>query len=352
MTIINGLQTQSGESLVLSGGATKAFYFHLGVLKVLDLQSVTSIVGSSAGAVLGTFIASGASIEQVIDMMQQDEVYLPEMDTWVKTLTSSMLFRPRLKSLFRQGLHTGFQSLRSLTALPQAIHRDVLADIIDSIVTSQNQASSFFTAELLEEMLMGLLPQQNFDGLEKDLYVIATDLDSGRRAIFNASVDDIDDDNRLITGATLPQAIRASAAVPGLFEPVKIKGRYYVDGEIKRTLSADIGLQLADTVIVSHTYQPLERANYRTINDLGWWSILKQSAYIVFSERIKIWEQLYQDKYPNKKIILIAPDPDDEAFFLAPQFSFRKEVQNQLIESGERAAYHALERYNLTPDAL
>jgi predicted acylesterase/phospholipase RssA len=49
MSALDSLEKREGIALVLSGGATKSFYFHLGVLKVLHPHHISSIVGSSAG---------------------------------------------------------------------------------------------------------------------------------------------------------------------------------------------------------------------------------------------------------------------------------------------------------------
>jgi NTE family protein len=348
MLALDQLEKKQGTALVLSGGATKAFYFHLGVLKALQPQDTVAIVGSSAGAVLGALFASGISIDTLIRVMNKDEIYVPEFDRWVKTLTSTMLFKPRLIDLMRQGAYTGFASLKFLTSLPFVLQRDLLAEIIDTIVNSQTQVSSFFSATALEDLIHGLLPSVDFEDLPIDLYITATDLDANRRAIFNANYELDDHDNHFITGVPLHKAVRASASIPGIFDPVTIQGREYVDGEVKRTLSADIGVRLADTIIVSHTYQPLQLPEERHISELGWWNILKQSGYIVFYERIQVWERIYREQFPDKNIICIYPDPDDETFFLAPQFSFRKEVQATLIASGEKAAQHALERAGMT----
>lgn len=352
MSVLDSLEKRSGTALVLSGGATKAFYFHLGVLKVLNPHEITSIVGSSAGAVLGALIASGISVHQIADSLFHKKLYLPELQQWVNAFTSSMLFRPRYKSIMGQSLYTGFQSLRLIAELPSLFQRDILAEILDSLVNSQTKTSSFFSTAMLEETLEGVLRSDDFRELKSDLYVVATDIDSGRRAVFNSRYQFMDEDNRFMTGIPIHKAVRASVAVPGLFEPVKIAGRYYVDGEIKRTLSADIGIRLADTVVISHTYQPLERPENRSVKNLGWFNIFQQSLYIVFHERIRVWEQIYKQQFPEKRLICIAPDPDDEAFFLAPQFSFRPEVQKALIASGESAARNALAKHGLSPESI
>lgn len=344
MTILDQLKPKPGTALVLSGGATKAFFFHIGVLKVIQPTEVSAIVGSSAGAVAGALLASGTSVDYLIRVLDEHKIYLPDSDSWLTNLRSTNLFRPRYGSIARQSAFTTYKTLRWLSQLPMLYKRDAVAEFLDVLTNSQTQVSGFFSAAALEELLQSVLPSVDFRDLQTDLYVVATDIDNSRRAVFNPHYDLMDDDNHFMCDVPLQRAVRASASIPGVFDPVQIKGRNYVDGEIKRTLSADIGMSLADRVIVSHTYQPLNLPADQSVVDKGWLSVVKQSAYIVFHERIRVWERIYQERYPDKEIICIQPDPDDDVFFDAPQFSFRPEVQKALIHSGEMAARHTLDR--------
>ncbi len=343
MRDIPQLQKKPGTSLVLSGGATKAFYFHLGVLKVLQLHDITSIVGSSAGAVLGGFIASGATVEELVTSLYQKRVYLPKFDAWIKTLTSTMLFRPNFIDIGRQSVQTAYDSFRFILSLPWLANRDITADAIDTLLQSQSHVTSFFDAIALENLFKSLLPSMDFSETEIDLYLTGTCLDDRKRGVFNSIYDFEDEENCFMTDVPINKAVRASSAIPGMFEPVKIKGKYYIDGEVKQTLSADIGVRLADRVIISHTYQPVMLPSGSSVRDLGWVNILKQSLSIIFYERINVWRKIYEQQNPGKEIIWIQPQPDDIDFFLAPEFSFRPEVQKKMIKSGEVAALRALE---------
>ena len=342
------LSKKSGTALVLSGGATKAFYFHLGVLNAIDLADVSSIVGSSAGSIIGAFIAAGASVDDLITSLYQKQVYMPRFDAWVKTLTSTMLFRPNYRDITRQSIHMGRTGLRFLSGLPRLYNKDLLAECLDWLMNSQSEMSGFFDSVALEELFKHVLPSSHFSNTVIDLYIIATALDSRKRAIFNGCYDFEDRENSFMTDVPLHRAVRASSAVPGMFDPVKIKGNYYIDGEVKRTLSADIGVNLADRVIMSHTYQPLFLENRGSIKDLGWLNILKQSATMILHERIERWRESYEERHPEKEIIWIQPDTDDLEFFTAPEFSFRPEVQKMMIERGERAARRAIEEQAVT----
>lgn len=343
MREIRQLQKKPGIALVLSGGATKAFYFHLGVLKALHPEPISAIVGTSAGSVIGAFIASGISVETLLTTLYQKQVYLPKFDTWIKTLTSTMLFKPKYMGVLGQSVQTGLAGLRFLASLPGLINKDILAEAIDQVLQSQSHTAAFFDSVALEDLFHSVLPSMDFSETDIDLYVTATALDRHKRAVFNGVYDFEDGDNLFLRDVPMNKAVRASSAIPGMFDPVKIKGNYYVDGEIRQTLSADIGISLSDRVIVSHTYQPLQLPQGQSVAEMGWLNILKQSLSTVFYERIAIWRKIYEQENPDKAIIWIHPDPEDVDFFLAPEFSFRPEIQAKMIECGERAALRAFE---------
>ena len=69
-------------------------------------------------------------------------------------------------------------------------------------------------------------PHQRFpQARARKLYLVATDLDSGASVEFGApGVDHV----------PISRAVQASAALPGLFPPVEIDGRYFVDGALKQ----------------------------------------------------------------------------------------------------------------------
>jgi len=252
-----------------------------------------------------------------------------------------MVFRPKLQHIALQGFYTTLASLRFLLSLPFRCRQDIVAEFLDRLILSQSHAPSFLTADELEKLFRTLLPSNDFRNLDMDLYVPATSLDSYERVVFNGLYEFEDGYNHFMTDVPIHRALRASLSIPGMFEPVKIKDKYYIDGEVRQTLSMDIGLALADRIIISHTYRPLYLAD-GSLHDTGWFNITKQALHIALYQRIINWRDIYATEHPNKQVIWIEPLPDDDEFFLAPEFSFRPEVQKQMVESGERAAVNAL----------
>jgi NTE family protein len=74
----------------------------------------------------------------------------------------------------------------------------------------------------------------DFRKLERPLYVIGVDLDSGEAVRFgDAGWDNV----------PISRAVQASAALPGLYPPVEIRGRHFVDGALRRTMHASVVLE-------------------------------------------------------------------------------------------------------------
>ena len=72
------------------------------------------------------------------------------------------------------------------------------------------------------------------------LQLCAVDLGTGRRAVLDAG-----------SGASPGEAVAASCAIPGLYAPVRIGDRDYVDGAVHSVNNADVATADADLVIVS-----------------------------------------------------------------------------------------------------
>ena len=73
-----------------------------------------------------------------------------------------------------------------------------------------------FKGEALQNFVNGAVANRPLEKLPRTFAIVATDLKTGESVLFR-------------TGNT-GMAVRASAAVPGVFQPVSINGREYVDG--------------------------------------------------------------------------------------------------------------------------
>jgi NTE family protein len=96
----------------------------------------------------------------------------------------------------------------------------------------------FLKGEALQEFINKSLKNRTLDKLDRTVAVIATDLHSGEAVAFQRG------DSGM--------AVRASSTVPGVFQPVRIAGREYVDGGLVSPVPVRVARRLgADFVIAS-----------------------------------------------------------------------------------------------------
>jgi NTE family protein len=88
----------------------------------------------------------------------------------------------------------------------------------------------------LEHLLQGFFDSRQFEDLKIPTSVVATDLDTGDPVVFKQG--------------SLAEAIRASCAFPGLFEPVQIGTRYLADGGLVAPVPTRAARELGAPIVV------------------------------------------------------------------------------------------------------
>ena len=91
--------------------------------------------------------------------------------------------------------------------------------------------------EALQDFVNRAVAERPLEKLGKTLAVVATDLQSGRAVVFR----------RGNTGI----AVRASSAVPGVFQPVAISGRDYVDGALVSPVPVRVARSLGAGFVIA-----------------------------------------------------------------------------------------------------
>jgi NTE family protein len=95
----------------------------------------------------------------------------------------------------------------------------------------------FIKGEALQSYINKALHDQPIEKLKRPFAVVATDLQSGEMMVFQ----------RGNTG----MAVRASSSVPGVFQPVAINGREYVDGGLTSPVPVRVARTLGAEVVIA-----------------------------------------------------------------------------------------------------
>jgi len=97
--------------------------------------------------------------------------------------------------------------------------------------------NGFIKGEKLEEFVNKALKNTPIEKLKIPFYAVATDIQGGQEIIFG----------RGNTG----QAVRASCSIPGVFRPVKIGDKVYVDGGVVSPVAVDAAKRLGADVVIA-----------------------------------------------------------------------------------------------------
>lgn len=279
-------------AFVGTGGAARGIA-HLGVLKACEELGIFPriFVGTSAGAIVGATYGQGIPLDVLLDGFR-----LP----WKRKHHG-----PR----FHMGTFFGMPRFR---------------DLLDPGYLS----SGMFSMHKLERYMRKHLPQNDFRQIENRIIVTAVDIDRAERVLFGKGYD---------AETPVSHAVAASCCVPGMFRPYEINGRYHLDGEIARTMSADVAIEAgADVVIVSNVYRPAEGERERkSFAKKGPLSVINQTLNILLTEKERRGIDLYARTHPKATFIDIAPDIGSFGYL-------NRFVARSLVMRGYRAALQAL----------
>lgn len=106
-------------------------------------------------------------------------------------------------------------------------------DIVDITLPD----NGFIKGELLENYINRMLRNTTMEKLRIPFYAIATDIQTGKEMVFG-------------TGNT-GKAVRASCAIPGVFNPVTIGDRMYVDGSVVSPAAVDAARANGADVVIA-----------------------------------------------------------------------------------------------------
>jgi NTE family protein len=330
------LRARSGRlALVLAGGGLAGAVYEIGALRAIDdlladrsVNDFDFYVGTSAGAIIASFLANGISPEAMIQAMTG-------ANPGLGFIGREQLFRVNERELRERSL-----GLPAHLAFAWANYLLHWADMtLLDLLWSQTEAlpSGLYDGMALEQYVRQVLSlpgrSNRFADLPHDLRIVATDLDTGERAVFGK------DEHGEVP---ISLAVAASSAVPVLYKPVRIGEAEYVDGGMRGTASIDLAIENGATLVVC--VNPMVPYNPRTasrqpehehVSTRGASAIASQVSRISTHSGLRYQMKQLGRTYPDVDIILIEPRPDDALMFHGNvmRYSTRLEVARHGFES-------------------
>ena len=205
-------------ALVLGGGGITGIAWEIGVLAGLaeagvDLTGADLVVGTSAGSVVGAQLTSGADLEALFARQLE-----PPTGERAARMTRAALARYGWAVLRSRGDDVAFR--RRVGALALAAERA-------GLTPTEQERLDVIGSRLVSRAWP-----------DRDLRITTVDAQTGEFRVLDRT-----------SGVPLLQAVAASCAVPGVYPPVTIDGRRYVDGGMRSAANADLA-EGCDRVVV------------------------------------------------------------------------------------------------------
>ncbi|MGB8645700.1 MAG: patatin-like phospholipase family protein [Anaerolineae bacterium] len=186
---------QRTVGVALSSGSARGLA-HIGVLKVFEEEHIPidMVAATSMGSIIGALYCAGHTIESLTKVARR-------MGNQINPLKDFSLF--------------------DFAVLPR---------------------SGFIRGDKMREYFRRLLDDRHFEDLETPLTIVATDVITGEEIIFDSG--------------PLAEAVRASVAIIGVFEPAHVANRYLVDGGAVNPVPTNLLADRGTNIIVGSSVIP------------------------------------------------------------------------------------------------
>lgn len=347
-TAARGVAAPSRQPFVgiaLAGGAAQGAIYEIGALRALDdalvgfdLTAAGIYVGVSAGGFLAACMANHLTTAQmcraIVKREPGEHPFVPEI-----------FFQPAFKEIGRRLRKTpGLLG----TAIKNYVTRrekrllDALTGLGRALPVGLFDNES--VREYVEKIFSRPGRTDDFRELERKLAIVTTDIESGEAAVWGQPGYD---------HVPISKAVQATTALPGLYPPVEIEGRSYVDGVLLKTMHASVALDAgADLVFGINPVVPVDTREAIRRRELeaghlirqGLPSVLAQTVRTLIHSRMALGLRAYDERYPRATVLLIEPRRDDHEIFFSNIFSFssRRTVCERAYQATRR---HLRERY-------
>ncbi len=211
---------------VWSGGSSRGFY-HVGVYEAFDKLDIKTKI--NVGVSIGAFPAVFRCLKtHGIETKYGEDLSPERMSTFAYELRDASGL-----DVFKSGKNFS-EKIRGEIKTLQGFYRLVMQ-------------SSFIDSKRLEKFLNEQFKDLKVKDIE-GLYIIGTEYNNGAKITMCKNSDD-----KIFSEISLAKALRITTAVPYLFEPFQMNGKFYADGGLKDVMPVRTAFELGSAEFVLGT---------------------------------------------------------------------------------------------------
>lgn len=298
--------------VAMSGGGLEGFLYQLGVTYTLErcisgrtIRDADVYSGVSSGSIASSLIAGNVPTIEIIKAMHgKSEVIEPFTSSTIFDLASvGILTRMMRESFTWTGIDPSRWIKQTLKAIP----------------------TGFFKGEALRKYIRHCMEtsggEDNFKSIKSELYIGGTDMDTFEHVVFGRAPWDT---------VPISEAIYASCALPLVFEPAQINGRWFVDGQITKTCNLELVIERdCKLIFIIDPVKPLGTLVPGSVDKKGgYYSLVQTIKALVYTRFHSVLSHL-TERNPDTDFIVF--QPDEEVAQIMSGSPMRYRIRTQII---------------------
>jgi predicted acylesterase/phospholipase RssA len=312
--------------LALAGGGPLAGIYETGALLALSdvfegvkLTELDVYVGVSAGSFFAASLANGVTPEEL------HRIFIENVGT-PYPMPPELFLKPAYREIAHrlgQAPRFAMKGLRDWFRSPVANSpTEALGELAHAIPTGLCDPVPI--ERQLRRIFHSPGRTDDFRKLPCKLFLPVVDLDNAELRVMGSPGSD---------HVSISKSVVACAALPGMFPPVEIEGRDYVDGALVKTLHASIALdQGLDLLLCVNPIVPYDarlaaargRTRFRRLREAGLSSVASQAFRTLIISRMRVGMARYATEYPGSDVVLFEAARDDGEMFFANLLRYAK----------------------------
>lgn len=325
------------RGLCLSGGGATGAMYQVGCLAALEerLESFSTadfsvFVGTGAGATVATGLAGGLSVQRMYRaLLDPSDDFFPLQRNHLLRIDLGELMR-----VFGSAIGAARQVVSSAATSPLDVNLwSELERFVDSL------PAGIFSLDPYERFLTDFMTRRGiprqFREFERELLIVASDLDAGRRAVFGADS---------LRDVPVARAVAAASAIPVLFAPVQANNRDYIDGGMGDVAHADLAAERGcDLIFVVNPMVPVHagadgpdvptgHGKKWRVRDKGAIWVYNQATRMRMEGTLSLGLERFRRERPDTDVVVFEPLQTDATLFMHSPMNFA--ARRAILEEG------------------
>jgi predicted acylesterase/phospholipase RssA len=324
-----GVVRSQRVGVALAGGGLEGFLYQVGVLHALHkgilgrpLRTVDAYSGVSSGSICAALMAGNVPTAEVIRAMHGKSDVIP-------SLSGSLLFDVAAVDI---GKRIVKQSLGWAGVDPNKWAKKLLASVPTGLFKGEALKS------YIKSCILAYGHDDTFAAMTPELYIGATDQDTFEHVTFGKPP---------WRDVPVSDALRASSALPPFFTPTQINGRWFIDGQVTKTVNLELLVERGCRLIV--IVDPMKPHGTTVPGSVdkrgGVYAVIQTIKALVYT-RFQAALSHLTERFPDVDFLVF--QPDEECAHLMAGSPMRYRIRTRIVTAAYRQTLRQLrERHSV-----